>query len=255
MVRWEQFRAIAARLGLSREKIEEVERGGVPTVVKVPINPIIGIRVRPDPDWTERLGDAWHGKLVNSRQEQAGAVPVADDRLHIGAPDAPENGITVHVMPGEYEVVLTIAHEGDEAEGDYEQKVSHVWAMLRGADGFSIEPLTDANREEVGVETSLMAISGVGVSERLAAEHVDGRVWALSQFLIGVMHRGDQAKHHWARVATADASGAMIAVSAALGRNDYPIYRIDDADGNIVGVLADFYYDNRPWDSSWDTNA
>ncbi len=250
MVSWEQFRAIADRLGLSRETIEEVERVGEPTVVEVPINPTIAIRVRPDPDWTERLSDAWYGTLVNSRQEQAGVVPVADGRLHIGDPDASESGITVNVVPGDYEVVLTIAHLGAEATGDYEEKVSHVWIVRRGSDEIaSIEPLTDAGGEELGVKTSLMAFSAAGVAEQLAAEHVPDRPWALSHFLIAAMHRGEDPKHHWTRVATGDGSGALIVVSAALGRNDYPLYRVDDAEGNMVGVLVDFYYDNRPWDS------
>lgn len=249
MVSWQQFRAIAARIGLSREKIDEVERGGKPAVVKMPRNPIIGIKVRPDPDWTERLGDAWYGELVNSRRETAGVVPITDGRLHIGDPDAPERSSIADVVPGEYEVVMTIAHRGGEASGDYEEKVSHVWAVRRGVEAFgSIEPLTDADGGELGVEASLVAFYGSGVSERLAAEHVPGRPWMLSHFLIDVMHKGDQARHHCARVATDDSSGALIVVSAALGWNDYPLYRIDDVNGNMVGVLVDFYFDNRPWD-------
>lgn len=245
---WERFRAIAARIGLSREAIEEVERGGKPAVVRYPLNSTIGIRVRPDPDWTARLGDAWYGKLVNSRREVAGTLPIPHGRLHIGDADAPERGVTVEVVAGEYEVVLTIAHLGSEAEGTYEEHVSHAQVLLSGAAAIaSIEPLTAEDGSERCVEARTMTFAGAGAVEQIAAERVGDRTWALSHFLIETKHRGDLANPHWVRVATTDGSGALVAMSTYHGRHEHPVFGISDADGNFVGVLVDFYVDNRPW--------
>ena len=246
---WDHFRAIAARIGISRETIEEVERRGEATVVKYPLNPIIGIKVRPDPDWTARMGDAWYGELVNSRRQSAGVLPIPNGRLHVSDSTKPEQGLTVQVVAGDYEVVLTIAHLGSEAEGDYEEHVSHAHALLRGADAIAtIEPMTNDDGSEVFVEAVWMGLSGPGVIEQLAAEHVDGRVWKLSDVLIPAMYATGQPGGHWARLATADGSGALISIAAGEGRGTYPVFRMADEGGNTVGVLFDFYVDNRPWE-------
>lgn len=77
---WSTFRAIAARIGLRPEQVEAVELGGEATLVQDPLNAEAFYKVRPDPDWTERMGEAWEGTLVNSRRESAGTIPIADRR-------------------------------------------------------------------------------------------------------------------------------------------------------------------------------
>jgi hypothetical protein len=246
--RWDWFRAIAQRIGLSREQVEAVERAGVPTLVQDPLNRQVHYRVRPDPDWTERMGDAWHGELVNSRRQSAGIVPVRDGRLLIAESSAPEKGVTADMVPGDYEVVLTIAHLGAEESGDYEEHVSHAFALLCGNDGVAaIEPLTDEGGTELGVEAVWMVFAGTGVVERLAAEHVGGRMWAIDDVLAPAMRAADPSGGKSARIATGDGSGALVVVRAGHGREDYPLFRMADPAGRTVGILVDFFVDNRPW--------
>src|SRR3546814_525439 len=49
-----------------------------------------------------------------------------------------------------------------------------------------------------------------------------------------------------ARVGDDDLEAAIM-LDAGEGRGDYPLFSMADADGNIVGVLMDFFVDNRPW--------
>src|SRR5688572_27120608 len=141
---WSTFRAIAARIGLSAEQVEAVERGNEATLVQDPLNSHISYHVRPDPDWTERMSQAWQGTLINSRRELAGTVPVSDGRLVIADPNSPGQAVTAQVGHGEYEVVLTIAHLGSKETHDFEEHVSHAYALLRDNNGVvAIEPLTD----------------------------------------------------------------------------------------------------------------
>ena len=185
MPTWDRFRAVAARLGLSRETVEAVERGGEPTVVTDPGNPNIQYRVRPDPDWTGRMTDAWHGELVNSRQESAGTVPVPDGRLLIGDADAVRDpasvdGIIADVVAGDYEVVLTTAHKGAEGRGTYEEDVSHAWAVLRGHDGVAlIEPMITSDGAERRIGTGKIIFAGTGATHRLADEHPEIGIWQI----------------------------------------------------------------------------
>jgi hypothetical protein len=155
---WSQFRRLAAAIGLSPEQVEAVERGGKATLVPIPINREIRIRVRPDPDWTQRMHEAFEGTLANTRRETAGTIPIADGQLVIADGNAPEAAVTAHVAAGEYEVVLTVAYEGEEQTDefertdDYEEYVSHAFALLRDNKGVTtIEPLTDENGVELWV--------------------------------------------------------------------------------------------------------
>ena len=245
---WTWFRSVATRLGLSREQVEAVERAGVPTYVQDPLDPQVHIRVRPDPDWTQRLTDAWHGELVNSRRQSAGALPISDGRLHIGDTNAPEQGVTADVVPGDYEVVLTIAHLGAEESGDYEEHVSHAFALLRGTDAVAlIEPMKAEGGTEIFIEVVRMAFAGTGAFERLAAGRADGRSWRLNDVLGPDMHAAEEIDEHWSRFATSDGSDVLIAVAAGTGRDNYPLFRMTDPDGKTVGVLVDFFVDNRPY--------
>jgi hypothetical protein len=244
---WTWFRAVAASIGLSPETVEEVERGGGQTSVQHPRNPNVQIVVRPDPDWTVRLGDAWEGTLVNSRRATAGTLPVADGRLLVGSPSVPDRVVAAEVVPGDYEVVVTVAHLGRRQTVDYEERVSHAFALLRGSEGAValVEPLAAADGTEVFIDSVLTAFAGVGVAARIAEEQMSGGVQALDSHLIAEMHRPGGGRH-WARVAPGVGRGALVAVSAPPGK--YPLFRIADADGRTIGVMIDFYYDNRPYD-------
>lgn len=244
---WTHFRAIAARIGLSREQVEAVERGGVPTLVQDPLNSQIHYHVRPDADWTQRMGKAWEGTLVNSRRESAGTLPIPDGRMVIAEVSSPEQGVTVRVAPGEYEVMLTIAHEGSEETYDYAEYVSHAFALLRGCeDAALIEPMTAEDGTELGVEATSTAFAGEGVLEQIAASHPGGRIWTMYDLVRSETPEADVSDRKSARAVTVDGTGALIVINAGQDMEDFPLFRIADADGNTIGVLMDFFVDNRP---------
>ena len=254
MPTWDMFRAIGARLGLSREHVEEIERGGVPTAVQDPLDPRVHIHVRPDPDWTQRLTDAWHGVLVNSRRESAGTVAVSNGRLVVGNADAvdaanpSDRGVVIDVVAGEYEVVVTMAHEGTEQDGDFAEHASHAFALLRDNKGAAaIEPMTAADGTELWVEMGGALFAGSGATERLAAEHPETGLWQIVNLPNPSIPATKSGR--WKRIATSDGAGALITVSGGYGRGSYPLFRIADPDGRTVGVLVDFFVDNRPYEA------
>ena len=255
---WTMFRALAARIGWTPEQIEAVERGGKATLLPIPINSEIMIRVRPDPDWGQRIVEAVQGTLVNSRQERAGTIPVphgelvivdAERALGLLLPRGTNtNSVTAHVTPGEYEVVLTVAHFGSEETDDYSERISHAFALLRGNKGVAtIELLTDENGVELGVEATAIAFAGAGVLAQIAAEHPDLRSWSVHRVLKVVTGEEPGPDVRSARVSTKDGTGALITFSVG-DWQDFPLYRLADAEGATVGVLVELYVDNRPWD-------
>ncbi|HYI39160.1 MAG TPA: hypothetical protein VE053_02455 [Allosphingosinicella sp.] len=244
---WSHFRAVAARIGLSLEEVEAVERGGVPTLVQDPLNSQIRYHVRPDPDWTERLGEAWEGTLVNSRRESAGILPIPDGRMRIAQVSSPERGVTALVVPGEYEVTLTIAHEGSEETYDYAEYVSHAFALLRGREDVAlIEPMTAEDGTELAVDATSTAFAGEGVLERIAASYPGGWIKTMYDLIRSAAPEAEVSDRKSARAVTDDGSGALIVVNAGRDREDYPLFRIADPDGNTIGVLIDYFVDNRP---------
>lgn len=260
---WSQFRRLAAAIGLAPEQVEAVERGGKATLVPIPINSEIQIRVRPDPDWTQRMHEAFEETLAHTRREPAGTIPIADGRLVIADPNAPEAAVTAHVTAGEYEVVLTVAYEGEEQTDeyertdDYEEYVSHAVALLRDNKGVTaIEPLTDENGVELWVGGEIVAFAGAGVIPRIAAEQpVLGTWrtrWTIPDLLRIVDPEANLVDAQWVRFPTKDGTGVLIACNAGyrpgFGREDYSLFRLADAEGATVGVLVDFWVDNRPWD-------
>ncbi|MFS2110641.1 hypothetical protein ACCC88_13190 [Sphingomonas sp. Sphisp140] len=175
---WSEFRSLAARIGLSPKKVAEIERAGLPSLVEDPLNPEVQYRVRPDADWTERLDQAWNGTLARSRREPAGTISISDGLLTITKADVFETGITVPVAPGEYEVTLVLAHSGAEDTYDYEEHVSHAFALLRGEKKVvSIEPLEDEHGTELGVVAYAVAFASAEVFQQIAGHHA-GR-WTL----------------------------------------------------------------------------
>lgn len=259
---WSQFRRLAAAIGLAPEQVEAVERGGKATLVPHPLAEIL-IRARPDPDWTQRMHEAFEGTLANTRREQAGTIPVADGQLVIADPNAPEAAATAHVTAGEYEVVLTVAYEGEEQTDefertdDYEEYVSHAFALLRDNKGVTaIEPLTDENGVELWVGGEIVAFSGAGVMPRIAAEQPGLSTWhtrwTIPDLLRIVDPEANLVDAQWVRFPTRDGTGVLIACNAGyrpgFGREDYSLFRLADAEGATVGVLVDFWVDNRPWD-------
>lgn len=234
---WTMFRSVAARIGLSREEVEAVERADVSTYVQHPLSPEVYIRVRPDPDWTQRMTDAWDGVLMNSRRLPAGTIPIPDGQLLVFDVLSPEQGVGADVVAGDYEVVLTVAHLGAEESGDYEEHISHAFALLRGHDAVAlIEPITTKDGTELYVEAFQLAFAGTGVVERLAAEHA-------GNLLIRLARAAKASDGKWAR--NVPGVGPMITFTAGEGRGSYPLYRIEDATGKSVGVLVDFLVDNR----------
>lgn len=246
---WSTFRAIAARIGLAPEQVAAVERGGQATLVQDPRNSEIQYIVRPDPDWTQRMGEAWRGTLVNTRRESAGAIPIADGQLVIADPNSPIKAVNTHVIAGEYEVVLTVAHLGSEDTYDFEEHISHAVALLRDNKGVTtIEPLTDEKGVELGLDGSLAVFAGAGVIEQIAADYADLHFWTVSRLLRSASSDVDKRDGQFARAVTKNGSGVLIAFNAGSGRQDYPLFRLADTDGNTVGVLVDFFVDNRPYD-------
>ncbi len=260
---WSQFRRLAAAIGLTPEQVEAVERGGKATLVPIPINSEIQIRARPDPDWTQRMHEAFEGTLANTRRERAGTIPIAVGQLVIADPNAPEAAVTARVTAGEYEVVLTVAHEGDEQTDEYERTddyreyVSHAFALLRDNKGVTtIEPLTDENGVELWVGGAIVAFAGAGVMPRIAAEQPDLSTWRTRWTIPDLLRIVDPEANlldaQWVRFPTKDGTGVLIACNAGyhpgFGRDNYPLFRLADAEGATVGVLVDFWVDNRAWD-------
>jgi len=255
---WTMFRALAARIGWTAEQIEAVERGGKATLLPIPVNSDIQIRVRPDPDWAQRMREAVDGVLAHTRQERAGTIPVPQGELVIADPNLAlglltrrainSDSVTAHVTAGEYEVVLTVAYSGAEETNDYEERLSHAFALLRDNKGVStIEPLTDENGVELGVEGSTVAFSGAGVMAQIAAEQPGLNSWTVHRLLQVVLGEEGAPDAQSARVPTKDGTGALIAFHPG-DWHDYPLFRLADAEGATVGVLVEFYVDNRPWD-------
>lgn len=254
---WTIFRALAARIGWTPEQIEAVERGGKATLVPSPLSSEILIRARPDPDWTQRMHEAFEGTLDNTRREPAGTIPVADGQLVIADPNAPENAVTAHVTAGEYEVVLTVAHVGAEETHDYEEYVSHAFALLRDNTGVAaIEPLTDENGVELWVEGAIVAFAGAGVMTQIAAEQPGLSTlrtrWTVPDLLRIVDPEANLLDAQSVRFPTKDGTGVLIASNAGyrpgFGPEDYPLFRLADAERATIGVLVDFWVDNRPCD-------
>jgi hypothetical protein len=252
---WSQFRRLAAAFGLTPEQVEAVERGGKATLVPVPLNSEILIRARPDPDWTQRMHEAFEGTLANTRRERAGTIPIADGQLVIADPDAPEDAVTAHVTAGEYEVVVTVAHEGaeDPDDDDYGEYVSHAFALLRDNKGVTaIEPLTDENGVELWVGGAIVAFAGAGVMPQIAAEQPGLSHWTVPDLLRIVDPEANLLDAQSVQFPTRDGTGVLIACNAGyrpgFGREDYSLFRLADAEGATVGVLVDFWVDNRPSD-------
>ena len=260
---WTQFRRLAAAFGLPLEQVEAIERGGKATLVPHPLNSLIQIRARPDPDWTQRMHEAFEGTLANTRRERVGTIPIADGQLVIADGNEPEAAVTVHVPAGEYEVVLTVAYEGDEQTDeyertdDYEEHVSHAFALLRDNKGVTtIEPLTDENGVELWVGGLIVAFAGAGVMPRIAAEQPgvsNWRTrWTIPDLLRIVDPEANLVDAQSVRFPTRDGTGVLIACNAGyrpgFGREDYSLFRLADAEGATVGVLVDFWVDNRPGD-------
>lgn len=245
---WSSFRAIAARIGLTREQVETVESGGAPTQVQDPRDPQVEYYVRPDPDWTQRLNEAWCGTLKKSRREWAGVVPVPDGRMRVAPLMEHEQGITIAIPPGEYEFFVTIAHEGAKRSADYAEHVSHVWGVLRGrGDAELIEPMTDERGAELQIDSKGIAFAGTDALERIAAACPYGRIIIVSDLLRLPTANGDATRRLWARAETDEGSGALVAVSGGYARQAYTVSRIADPQGATIGILIDFYVDNRPY--------
>jgi hypothetical protein len=250
---WSQFRRLAAAFGLTPEQVEAVERGGKAALVPHPLNSEILIRARPDPDWTQRMHEAFEGTLANTRREPAGTIPIADGQLVIADPNAPEAAVTAHVTAGEYEVVVTVAQEGDEETDDDAEYVSHAFALLRDNKGVTaIEPLTDENGVELWVGGAIVAFSGAGVMPRIAAEQPGLSTWTVPDLLRIVDPEANLIDAQSVRFPARDGTGVLIACNAGyrpgFGREDYSLFRLADAGGATVGVLVDFWVDNRPAD-------
>lgn len=237
--------------------IEGVERGGKATLLSAPLHSQIMIEGRPDPDWVQRMVEALDGVLADTRQEGAGTIRIPHGELVIADPNTsmgilPKRGesdlVTAHVRAGEYEVVVTVAHEGAEETDDYWESVSHAFALLRDNKGVTtIEPLTGENGVELGVQASTVVFASAGVMSQVAAEQPGLHIWTTFDLHSVASAEGNLLWGHWARAPTRDGTGVLIAVSAG-DHQDYPLYRLADADGATIGVLVDFYVDNRPWD-------
>lgn len=244
---WSSFKALAARIGLPAEKVAAVEKEGGASLVPHPLDDRVEFLVRADPDWTLRLGEAWQGTLVNSRRETAGNFQIIDRLLEINDVDSPGKSITVPVVPGEYEVILTIAHLGSEETYDYEEYISHAFAILKGNRPVAaIKPLSDEEGVELRVNAYTVGFGTDRVVREAGSDHADR--WSLK--LIKMFYQeypSADSRRDWITINSDNVPGAVIAFHAGHGKGDYPVFRLSDANGQTIGVLADFFVDNRPW--------
>ncbi|WP_156313409.1 hypothetical protein [Erythrobacter sp. SG61-1L] len=239
---------MAARIGLSAQTMAEIEAKNDASLVEDPLNPLVRYRVRPDPDWTERLGEAWNNSLVNSRRLCAGTIALTNGLLTIADGDLPHDGFTTKVNPGEYEITLIIAHMGDKRTDDYEEHISHAFALLQPKhDVVSISSLMDEHGKELGIAGRFFAFAGSGVLQEVAGGHA-GR-WTLRVMDLFREQASDEenARSKSIRIENKEGSSAAILFHGGHSRGDYPAYRLADAEDRTVGVMLDFFVDNRPW--------
>lgn len=244
---WSSFKALAARIGLSPEKITAVEQEGGTSLVQHPLDEDVKFVVRPNPDWTQRLREAWQGNLVNSRRETAGNFQIIDGLLEISDVASPDKSITTPVVPGEYEVILTIAHRGSEQTYDYEEHISHAFALLRGNRHVAaIEPLSDEEGVELSVNAYAMGFGTNEVVREACGDHAGRWSLKLSKMFYPESPSADN-RMDWITIKSDTGPGAVTAFHAGHGKDDYPVFRLSDPNGQTIGVLADFFVDNRPW--------
>jgi hypothetical protein len=240
---WTAFRALAARIGLSSKQVMDVERAGGGSLVQHPLNPDMYIKVLPDPDWSQRLGEAWNGTLINSRRQTVGTIPIPNGLLSIAEAYTPDNETVAEVVPGQYEVTLVVAWQGAEETDDYEEQVSHAFALLQGKRNVaSIVLLTNENGVELGVDAHAVAFSSTGALKKIAGDHLGRWTLKLSASIPSRWADGNKS----IRLETDVDSGAAIIFNGGHGRDDYPLWKLADVDGNTIGVMADFFVDNRP---------
>jgi hypothetical protein len=244
---WSTFRALAQRIGLSAEQVNAVERSGA-TEVQHPLAEDVHFMVRPDPDWSQRLVDAWTGELADSRREEAGTIVLARGLLAVDDADRPRDVLAIPVIPGAYRLALTIAHRGTKEAFDYDEGVSHAFLTLDGDhEVATIEPWLDDNGTRLEVNAYTFAFAVAGVLPQLAGDH-----WGLWAQRLNetraAQDGGNGSKRYSCVFPNDDGSVAAIVWPAGEGRADYPLFRLVDAHERTVGVAADFYLDNRPWD-------
>jgi hypothetical protein len=252
IIMWSRFRAMADRIGLVPSDRKRGERARDPTLVQDPLNSDISYRVRSDPDWTQRLSQALNGTLVNSRQERVATIAVPNGKIFIASTNSPAEPVVADVVPGEYEIILTIAHQGNEATFDYEEDTSHIAVIFRDKMNISrIEPLLSEHGKELGLLGYLFMLSGSDVLPQLAGDHAGQ--WALrsSALMHPTLEDGTRVKLYSAKLEI-DEIGEAILFYGGHGRGDYPLYRMVDTQDNTVGLMADFFIDNRPWPEELD---
>lgn len=245
---WSAFRAFAERIGLSAEKVAEVEREEGVSRIQDPLRSEVSYMVRPDPDWTARIGEAWKKTLVNSRRETAGAIQVPEGLLSVTEADIPESGITVTVAPGRYDVMFTVAHLGSAETYDYEEHISHAFVLLDSDREVSlIEPLTDEDGIELSIDAYSVAFSPAGVLPEIAGDHPGRWTLRISDLMHPKLPERAPTSLKSIKIESDDKTGAAIILYGGHGRGNYPVFRMADANGNNIGVMIDFFVDNRPW--------
>ncbi|MBB5712997.1 hypothetical protein [Sphingomonas xinjiangensis] len=245
---WSAFKVLASRIGLTAEQVAEVQRNEGDSIVQDPLHPEIGYMVRPDPDWTARMGEAWNGTLANSRRESAGTIPIEDGLLSVAEADTPGNSVTAVVVPGSYEVTFTVAHMGAEETYDYLEYVSHAFVLLEGRRNVAlIEPLADENGVELGLNASWVAFARAEVLQEIAGDHFGRWTLRIGDLMYRKSAEGVVSSLTSIKIENDDKSGSAIILKSGHGRGNYSLFRIADVNGNNVGIMVDFFIDNRPW--------
>jgi len=194
------------------------------------------------------MSEAWNETLANSRREMAGTIPIEDGLLSVAEANTPENAVTATVVPGSYKVTFTVAHMGAEETYDYEEDVSHAFVLLEGERSVAlIEPLTDENGIELGVNAYAVAFARAGVLSQIAGDHAGRWTLRISDLMHPKSAEGDVSSRRSIKIENNDKSGAAIILNGGHGRGDYPLFRMADVNGNNIGIMVDFFVDNRPW--------
>lgn len=193
------------------------------------------------------MGEAWNETLINSRREAAGTISIGNGLLSIAEAREPENAISAQVVLGQYAVTFTVVHMGAEETYDYEEYVSHAFALLEGNRGVAlIEPLTDENGIGLCINAYDIAFASDGVLREVAGG--DAATWVLR--IIDLMNPkyDDEivSEYKSIKVENDNNTGAAIILCGGHGRGDYPLFRMADVNGDTIGVMVDFFVDNRP---------
>lgn len=211
-----------------------------------PPPPTITIRDGPEPDWMERLGQAYAGTLEDNEIVELGTLPIPDGKLLACEPFQIHDPrpYTIPVPPGTYPAFISVAAAPDGSD----QRIAYAWVRLREGVPARWEPARTRRGEEVsvGVDSGIACFTTAIAAARFIAEYDHGGRYGynepLSETLVKAMDQVWRDTRGWA-VLDSGADARLAAFSSGFGDGLYPVYRALDARGRRLAVAMLFHVD------------